>query len=325
MDCRKKALITGASGFIGSHLAAALKANGWHVAAMVRPPTETARLEPLDIQFIHADYSDEDSLITAVEGMDYVFHLGAALNAPNWETFNNANALATERLLSACAVNNPGLKKFVYVSSIAASGPSPRGKKKTENDPCTPVSLYGRSKLAGEECVHRYRSTFPVVIVRPPNVLGPRQKELTTVIALIKKRILPLLGNGDKQTSICFVDDLVRALILAADKDLANGRTYFVTDNREYSWQEIVCFIAREVGVAPFVLKIHFPLLCTIAALSEWISKLTGKTPLLNRQAIVSVRKYYWLFDSKRIEEDLGFSPKVSFEEGIKNIIQNLD
>ncbi len=316
-----KALVTGCSGFIGSHLASALIKKGWQVYALVRQTTDTTWLEEQKIHLVYGDYTDADSLEKAAAGMDYVFHLGALINGTKWEDYYRANTLATGNLLAACEKSNPGVKRFVFVSSIAAAGPSGKGQLKNEDAPCRPVSLYGKSKMEAEQLVHQYWGRLPMVIIRPPNVLGPRQRELESTLKLVKKRIVPLLGNGDRQTSICFVEDVVRALILAAENDAAVGQTYFVTDNRQYSWRDMLNSIARGLGVSSFVIKIPFPFLYVIGAVSELVAVITRSSPLVKRKDILSARNNYWLFDSQKIEKELGFIPTIDFERGIIDTI----
>jgi nucleoside-diphosphate-sugar epimerase len=254
--------------------------------------------------------------------MDYIFHLATIIYGDDWEPFYIANVQGTENLLTACANVNPGLKKFIYVSSIAASGPSVKGRLKDEYDECRPTSLYGKSKLAAEKIVRAYGDRVPFVILRPPNVLGTRQRELKTLLLTLKKGISPRLGIGEKQTTICFVEDVVRSLILVAEEDAATGRTYFVTDNDTHSWREMIDTAARVMG-KKFILKIPFPMVYTIALVSEGLSRVFGMKKLVNMIDIVDSRKRYWLFKSEKIRDELGFSPRITFEDGIKNIIDH--
>ncbi|MCP4151281.1 MAG: NAD-dependent epimerase/dehydratase family protein [bacterium] len=321
MNTNTNILVTGSSGFIGSHLVTALIKKGCRVSALVRASTDTQWLDTQPLNLVKGDYSDMEALEKAVTGMEYVFHVGAALKAPDYETFHRANATATGNLLEACVKSCPGLKRFVHVSSISAAGPSRKDYLKTEEDECNPVSLYGKSKLAAEQLVNDFSKKLPVVIVRPPNVLGYGQSELRTLIKLAQKRVLPILGNGDKQTSICFVEDVVDSLILAAEKSEALGKIYFVTDNNQYSWRELVVGIAEELGVMPFVLKLPYPALYMIAIVAKGVAKLTNSSPLISISDVENARQYYWIFSSEKIEKELGFRPAIHFKEGIADII----
>jgi len=317
-----KALVTGSCGFIGSHLVEALIEKGYEVHSLVRKESNRRYLDRQKIAFREARYSDKASLCRAVEGMDLVFHLAAVIDAQDWETYFGVNTVGTKNLIEACAEADPGLKRFVYVSSIAASGPSERGIFKTEKDEPRPASLYGKSKLLAENCVLQYRHVLPVVIVRLPNVLGVREDKILSVLKLVKKRILPMLGNGEKQTSICFVQDAVQALILAAEKERACGETYFVTDDRAYSWREMIYFIARALEVGPLALKLPYWAMLGLAGVIEAIAKLTHQPPLVARYDIKASRKHYWLYDGRKIKADLGFQARIDFENGMKSIIR---
>lgn len=317
---KSKALVTGSSGFIGCHLVTALIENEWEVYALTREATDTSWLKEQNLHLVKSEYSDKAGLKKAVRGMDYIFHLGAVIYGSDWELFYKVNVQGTENILSACVEVNPGLKKFIYCSSVAASGPSVKGRFKNESDECIPVSFYGKSKLAAEEIVREYGEHIPFVIIRPPSVFGARQRELKTILLTLKKGIFPLLGSGDKQTCACFVGDVVRALLLSAEEEAANGQTYFVTDNLSYSWREVIDIAARAMGKR-FFIKIPYPLVYAIALISEGASRVFGTKKLVNMVDIVNTRKYYLLYSSEKIQKELGFSPHTRFEEGIKSII----
>lgn len=315
-----RALVTGGSGFIGGYLVAALIEKNWEVSVLIRETTDTSRLENRGIHLVKGDFADKSSLKKAVKGMDYIFHAAAIIYGSNWEMFYKANVQSTENLLAACVEENPTLKKFVFISTIAASGPSVKSRLKNEDDECRPISFYGESKLAAEEITRKYGARIPFVIIRPPSVIGMRQRELETLLLTIKKGILPQLGNGDKQTCICSVEDVVRALILAAETEAASGQTYFVSDNNTYSWRELLDIAARAMGKR-FVIKVPYPLVFLIALISEAGARFLGTKRLVNMIDIVQSRKYYWLYSSDRIHRELGFSPQTTYEQAIKRII----
>jgi nucleoside-diphosphate-sugar epimerase len=316
-----RALVTGSTGFIGSHLVQSLLDKKYEVRCLIREQSDQRWIKDKNVQIVSGSYRDQESLRRAVRGMDVVFHAAAVITAFDWDTYYAANVEATENLLEACAEAALGLKKFVFVSSISASGPAVDKKPKREDDPCLPVSLYGKSKRLAEEKAARFSATLPIVIIRPTNVLGPRQKQLYDTLTLAVKRIVPQMGNGDRQTTLVFVQDVVRALILAAEKEEARGRTYFVADPQPRSWREITDLITRCLGLS-LVIKLPHWVLMTIALLSERAARLTGGRPLLTRRALLSVRRNYWLQDTGLIQRDLGFSPEISFEEGMREIIE---
>ena len=315
-----KALVTGSTGFIGSHLVDSLIKKKYKVYCLIRKSSNLKWIKDRNVELITGSYWDKASLSRAVKGMDYIFHVGAVIDAMEWDTFYKVNVEGTVNLLNVCAEVNPNLKKFVFVSSIAAAGPAKERKPVKESDACHPVSLYGKSKCLAEEAVARFFDKLPIVIIRPTNVLGPRQRQLYSSLKLARKRIIPLLGNGDKQTSLVFVQDVVQALLLAAEKKNIRGRTYFVSDGKAYSWRDILKFITKELNLS-IVIKIPFPVLMVIAFLNEMIAKVTGGSPLVTRKGILSVRNNYWLHDISLIRKELGFSPGIRFEEGMRDII----
>ncbi|MGB8952928.1 MAG: NAD-dependent epimerase/dehydratase family protein [Candidatus Aminicenantales bacterium] len=316
-----KALVTGSSGFIGGHLAETLAGRGDDACCLVRKTSNIQWLEKINVRLVCGECRDQESLHSTVRGVDYVFHLAAAIYAPNWETYYQVNTLGTQNLIEACLAANPTLKKFVFVSSISAAGPSPKGKSLREDDECRPISDYGRSKWLAEQIVLKYGTRIPVTILRPPNVIGPRQKELFESIKLIQKRILPLMGRFEPRTSLCSVADVVQAAILLAEHKEADGKIYYVAESRPYSWAEVTDAIAEALGVDRFILKVPYGIQYLAAGFAEVLSRLTGKTPLVNRGSVVAARKYDWVYDSSRIEKELGFQARDTMPETIRRTV----
>ena len=315
-----KVLITGCSGFIGSHLAEALIMRGYAVTGLVRESSNLQWIRNLDMELIRADFSDSDSLRNAVRGMDYLVHSAAVISAYDWETYRQSNVTATRNLLEACAHENPSLKRFVFVSSIAASGPAQEQRPVKETDACRPVSLYGRSKYLAEQLLDSYRCRLPLVTVRPTSILGIRQKELLLTIKLAKKRVIPILGDGKPQSTFCFIQDLVRALILVMEDERAVNGTYFVAHPDPISWRTIPETIAAELDIS-FLLKLHLPLLLLITALVRTVSKLSGRRTMISPKKILKLRKNYWLQDTELIRDELGFEAQIPFDRGLRDII----
>lgn len=317
---KMNALVTGSTGFIGSHLVETLIKRKFQVYCLIRETSNTRWIKDLKVEFLTGKYSDKKFLAQAVKGKEYIFHLGAVIDAPNWQTYYRVNVENTVNLLDACFNVNPDIKKFLFVSSIAAAGPSKNKKPLEEGDDARPVSLYGKSKYLAEKAARNFFDKLPIVILRPTNVLGIRQKELLSILKLVRKRIIPLLGNGDKQTTICFVQDVVRALILAAENRRAKGKTYFVASEEVYSWRAMLESIAREFDYS-LVLKIPYPVLLILAFFAKIIADLSGSQPLITPKSLASVRKHYWIQNVNLIKNDLGFSTKINIETGLRDII----
>jgi nucleoside-diphosphate-sugar epimerase len=322
MADKKKALVTGANGFIGSHLAEELVRRGWDVRCLVRRSRGLGWIENLDVGLVKGDCREKATLGPAVDGVDYVFHLAGVINALSREDYYQANVAGTRNLLEASLERNPGLKKFIHVSSISAAGPSEKGRALTEDDPNRPISDYGRSKLESEEAVREYSGKFPFVIIRPPNVIGPRQKELLEAIGLIRKHIMPGIGTGELQTSLCYVRDLVEALILAAGRPEADGRTYFLADPKPYAWSEVTAAIQEALGIRRILWRVPYPVQLLAASVSEAAAHLTGRRPRLTRTSVIASRKHYWIYDASRIGRELGFATRTGLKEAIRETVE---
>jgi nucleoside-diphosphate-sugar epimerase len=302
-------------------LVEALVLKGHEVRALVRTTSSLRWLQGLKVDLVRGDTRDSDSLKAAIRDVDYVFHLGGVISAPNRRTYFDVNTQGTLNLVEACLQANPGLRKFIHVSSIAAAGPSPGDAALDEDAECRPVSDYGRSKLAAEGIVLAAAGRLPVTIIRPPNVLGPRQKELAESIKLLRMRIKPLIGRKSSRTSIAAVRDVVRALVLAAEDPRSAGRVYYVTDGGGYSWREITDAVAEALGVGRFYLPVPFPVQYLVAALAEGAARIRKKAPLVSREHVLAARRFSWVFDGSRIGRELGFIAESDMRAAVRETV----
>ena len=317
-----KALITGASGFIGSRLASTLAGRGHEVACLVRPTSCIEGLERSGARLVLGDLRDRASLEAAVADREIIFHLAAVIQAVDGASFEEVNVGGTQRLVEACLRRATGLRRFIHVSSIAAAGPSEPGKPGTETDEPHPVTHYGRSKLRAERIVLEAADRMPVTIIRPPNVIGPGSKDLARAVRLLRKRIVPAVGDSRPRTSLIDVDDLVEALALAAEDTRSLGRTYYVTDGDAYAWSEIAAALAEELGVGRFRVRVPAAVQFAAAALAEAGSRLTGKPPVLTRDIVRAGRDYFWIYDGSRIERELGFQARFKMRDSIRRAVR---
>jgi nucleoside-diphosphate-sugar epimerase len=173
-----------------------------------------------------------------------------------------------------------------------------------------------------EEAVSSQARGFPWVIVRPPNVLGPRQKELEETIRLVKRRIKPLMGRHEPRTSLCYVWDVVEALILCAEKPEANGEIFFVSDSRPYAWSEITKAIQEELGNRRALVKVPYAVQLLAGALAETSARFARKKPRLTRQNVEATRKHFWVYDGSKISRTLGFQPQTGLKEAIRETVR---
>lgn len=311
-----KALVTGGNGFVGSHLVEALLKKGYEVVCLVRNKSDLRFLSGLQVEYRYGDITDKNSLIEAAKGIDFVFHVAGITRAKNRAEYFGVNASGTRNLVQACFETNPDVKRFIYVSSQTAAGPSKDLHPIDENAKCEPINDYGKSKLEGEKEVLNFKDKLPVTIIRPPAVYGPRDKDTLYFFQLINKGIILAFGLKESYLSLIYVKDLARGLILAAESQKSSGQIYFLTDGKTYAWSEAFGVIRDALGVKAIRLRVPKSLLVTSAFFSEAFTRLLGKTPLLHLGRAKDLCQRFWICDTSKAKADLGFLPGYDLKIG---------
>ncbi len=222
-----KVLVTGASGQLGGHIAALLADRGDIVRALVRRTSKRTHLVKLpNIEFFEAGLDEPELLNAAVAGVDAIVHAAGIVKARNLDEFFTVNVGGTSNLIEAARLRAPELRRFVYVSSLEACGPSVDGKPVPVTQE-NPVTAYGRSKLAAEKVVLAAKDAVPVVILRPGAIYGPRDVEIFAAFQFIHRGLLPLVGGGRAKAVWIYGADCAAACVRAVSADVPSGRVYF--------------------------------------------------------------------------------------------------
>jgi nucleoside-diphosphate-sugar epimerase len=309
-------IVTGANGFIGSHLVKALAEAGDDVRCLVRKPVTVdsptrARFHPTN--FTRHDLGLPDSVF---EDVTTVYHLAGATRATSDGEFLEANVGVTERVIDRVL----GKPRFVYVSSQAAAGPSVEGRGvRTEEHPPAPVEAYGRSKLAAERAVMTRADKMPVTIVRPVAVYGPGDRDFLSMFRLVRRGLAVYPGIRDQSVATIFVTDLVRGLIAAARSPVAIGKTYFLGSPRFATWREIYAAAGRIVGKDRLrELDVPLRLVRLGGIFGDVIGDLTGSPPLLttNKAALAAPRA--WTCSSTLARTDFEFVARTTLADGLR-------
>lgn len=323
-----QALVTGGSGFIGSEVVSQLINQGIKVRALLRKTSPRENLTGLEYETAIGDLGDLESLKQAVTGVDYVFHLAGSVAAPNREEYFRHNAKGTENLAQACAEANPKLKRFIYVSSLAASGPALSAEPKTEEHAAQPISLYGESKLEGERLLEQWASKagFAITIVRPPAVYGPRDKGIFEFIKVVNSGIIPVFpasrGSGEKYYSVIHVDDLVGGITLAglAPKQ-SQKEVFFLSGDGVHTWSDMMNAMAEGLGKKPFRVKLPNFAWTGLAAFYTAMGWAFQKQFPLTLDKLNELKPDYWVCSNERAKEILGFKPKWPLKQGLAHAI----
>jgi len=316
-----KALVTGATGFVGSHLAAELLKRGYQVSVLVRKTSDLSGLLNTGVELVFGDVADKESLKKIFFDFDYIFHVAGLIKAKNLDDFFKANAQGTKNLLEVLFDSGYPVSRFVLISSTAACGPSLNDQPKKETDLCQPVSIYGKSKLEGEKIALEFSHKIPITIIRPPAIYGPKDRQLLNFFKLVKWGIIPLVGKNENCFSVVYVQDLVDAIILAAENPKAEGEIYFIADGEIYHWEKAGDIAAEVWGKKPFKFTPPKFLLYITAVMSELLGKFSGKAPYLTRRKLEEIHYRYWVCDISKAKTELNFKPKFDFRRGAQETI----
>lgn len=307
------AFVTGATGFIGSHLVEDLLRKGHRVTCLVRKTSDLRWINRLDVRLAYGDCEKKESLLNLLAGFDYIFHLAGLTKATNEKDFFYVNTTGTENLVHAVAEKNTNIKRFVYMSSLSAAGPGCTSTPVNEQVNPLPVSEYGKSKLEAERIVLKYKDIIPVTIIRPPAVYGPRDKDMHILFKLLKKGIF--LHWGTCYYSLIYVDDLISGTIIAAENDISTGKLYYLSDSRIYSSDEIAETISSVINTRHLRLRIPKFILPFIAGIGQTFS---NRSTIINKDKAKELQRAYWICDPSKARDELGFLSKTGIKEGIK-------
>jgi len=314
-----KTLVTGATGFIGTHLVKALVEKGRDVRCLVRKTSNTTYLKKLGVELVYGDLLDRESLIDALKDIDIIHHLASEVYSKKASDFYRINVVGTKNLLEACT--NKSIKKFIYLSSIAVNG-VPNGKRIliNEKSPCYPFTPYGKSKLVAENLIlsHFHNGGISVAIIRAPVVYGPGQPYILTKIFrnISKGKTTYVIGNGNNLRSLCYVDNLIQGMLLAECNTNSSNPVYVISDKKVYTFNEILEAIAEAAKVN--IQKFYLP--SFIADFGKYIFNIlikVFKVYSLDLYSILTMNIDLGC-DISKSEKELGYKPLINLEEGMK-------
>ena len=316
MSAAPLAVVTGASGFVGSHIVDELLRHDARVRCLLRPRSSTRWLDGKPVEIVRLEEMDLDRLSEAVADATWIVHAAGITQARSAREFHEINVGGTERVLRAAIASNGKLERFLYISSQAAGGPAAERRPVVESDRPDPASTYGMSKLRGEELTMLLKNRMPVVTIRPPAVYGPRDKAFLRLYRLLRIHVMPVLRAGE-QFTLVYAEDLARAAYLALTHPRAAGEVYFVGEPESTDSVEMGECIRRSLGTKAITVQPPGFVLQMGALLAELVGFATGRPPLLSREKLEEITAGDWLCSSAKIRSQLGWTPRVGLEEGI--------
>lgn len=310
-----RVLLTGGTGFLGSHVAELLVEAGYEVRATTRPTSDTRWLDPLPIETVVADLEDPDRLAAALDGVSHVMHVGGVTIASDPAVFERVNAAGTGAL--AAAAGRAGIERFVLISSLAARGPD--GAE-------GPVSPYGRSKRGGETRLAELAATgaapSAIRILRPGGIYGPRDPDMLALFRMGARGLL-VLPSVEGRLQPVYVRDVAKAALRALETaDSTEVPPLPVVDDRIHSWSDVGEALAAAVGRRTRIVRVPPAAFLAAGAAAEFAAKLTGGPPAFDRRRArdLTLRAFTSGIDATR--QILGWTPEISLREGMARTVE---
>jgi nucleoside-diphosphate-sugar epimerase len=296
------ALVTGGTGFVGSHLVDVLLEKGWRVLATVRPRSNPRWLEGKPVERI------EDTA-PPLPPCDVLFHVAGVIRADTYGEY-----LAGNRDLAVRMFESARAKRFVHVSSLAVAGP---GDHVDEETPCSPISLYGRSKWEGESEVWKRRDRTAVTVIRPPVVYGPRDFGLYDMYRTVAKGLRPEIG-GRKVISIVHARDLAEGIVRAGELPEGANQAFYLANREAVEVSAVLGLIERALATRALRLGIPDRVVRFLGAVVEDGARWAGKRSMFGRDKALEMTQKAWCCSPAKAERLLGWSAKIPLEEGMK-------
>ena len=315
------ALVTGATGFTGGHLARFLAARGDRVRALVRSPDRATGLAGVNVELIAGDLKDKDSIARAVDGIDVVYNIGALYREAGLPTaeYHAVNAAAVAHIVEAA--HHAGVKRVVHCSTVGVHGDIEHPPA-NEDAPLRPGDVYQDTKVEGERLGREAaaRVGMDLVIARPTGIYGPGDRRLFKLFGKVATRKFVMLGAGRNFYHVTYIDDLCEGFRLCATVPAAAGRTYILGGGEVTTLRQLVETTAQVAGVPPPTLRLPVWPIWLAGAACEAIFTPLGMSPPIYRRRVDFFRKSR-AFDISRARRELGYEPAVTLRDGIRRTL----
>ena len=314
-------LLTGATGFAGSHVLEALLAAGYRVRIPVRPTSSLRWIPETGVERMSADLRNPEGLAALVKDASWIFHFGGVTRVRRRADFHRVNTAGTQDLFRAACAAGGDLELFLFCSSLAAGGPaSAADRPRREEDPPAPITPYGRSKLAAERWLEENRRPATrLVVIRPAAVYGPRDTAFLSLLKCVARGLLPLPAPRGSLASLVHARDLAAACLHLAEKGCKG--VFQVGDGELHSWEKVGKLAGDLLGrqVRPLRIPVAFVHLAGIWG--EMVAVLTGRMPVINRDKVRDFLQPFWTASIDRLVA-AGYAPRIRLAEGMRETLE---
>jgi len=317
----KRVLITGVSGFVGHHLVEQAINLGYEVFGAVRPNSEIDHLKEFNIQFRHLNFTDVEALKEDIGAnkYDYIIHAAGITKAKTLDDYNLVNATYSKNL--ALATIGTQVKKFVFVSSLAAIGPLNDLTSIITGDQLPkPVTSYGISKLNAERSLRELKE-LPLIVIRPTAVYGPREKDIFILFESLNKGLEPYIGSFDQRLSFIYVKDLVNVIFKSLNTNI-NHQAYNISDGKAYDRFALADIAKKELGKKTFKFHIPLPVVKLLASTLDFLYKNSATTPALNKEKLAELTAINWICSIEDAKTALDFEPTFDLNAGLRDTLE---
>lgn len=322
MQDKKIAVVTGATGFVGSHLVDLLLRNNYEVRCLTRKSSNLRWLKGKEVKIIDSGLFDRAGLEKAIEGADYFYHVAGVVRSKTKSGFYKGNVDTTKNILDIISEKNKNIERVIIVSSLTACGPAEDDKPCTEDTIPHPITTYGKSKLAEEEVAKSYMNKIPITICRAPAIYGERESDIYAMFKSFKMGIMTLVGFNKKKLSLIHGRDFVNGIYQASLSEIAKNQIYFISSDEIYDWDMVSDAMEKAMGNKAFRIRIPHFLIYLIGAISHFFNYFSSKPATFNLEKARDFVQTNWTCDTSKARNDFGYRQQISLEDGMKSTVE---